>query len=214
MSHHASSSEWYTINDPALQPSHRRALLYIPPTYRKDVASPLIIAMHGKDQSPAEFESHTQLSNPEINNEAIVAYPEGIDHQWTGDPASPLRSRIDDIAFIAHLITHIQTSYTIATSRVFALGFSNGGGLTALLASDRATSSRIAAFAISSGAFYKSIALKEPLFEHFEPEPGRLPIPLLEFHGDDDPVIHYDGKERDHGGLSGGGGVWGTGEEV
>lgn len=79
MSRHAPSSEWYTIDDPASNPSRRRALLHIPKTYRKDVASPLIIAMHGKDQPPAEFEAHTQLSNPEVNNEAIVVYPEGIE---------------------------------------------------------------------------------------------------------------------------------------
>jgi len=78
MSRHASISEWYSIDDQGLRPSHRRALLHIPEAYRKDVASPLIIAMHGKDQPAAEFEEHTQLSNPEVNNEAIVAYPEGI----------------------------------------------------------------------------------------------------------------------------------------
>jgi len=78
MTHPISHSDWYSVDDSVLEPSHRRALLHVPDKYRKDVASPLIIAMHGKEQSPAEFEQHTQLSNPEVNSEAIVVYPEGI----------------------------------------------------------------------------------------------------------------------------------------
>jgi poly(3-hydroxybutyrate) depolymerase len=39
--------------------------------------------------------------------------------------------------------------------------------------------------------------LKEPLFGH--PNPSRRPIHFLEFHGDSDPVIHYDGKTTPDG---------------
>jgi len=69
--------------------------------------------------------------------------------------------------------------------------------LTALLACDPKASSRIAAFAIASGAFYRDGALKEPLFGRCNPE--RSPVPILEFHGENDPVIHYDGKTTPDG---------------
>ncbi|MCJ1386276.1 hypothetical protein MMC17_009402 [Xylographa soralifera] len=153
--------------------------------------TPLILAFHGKGQEAAQFEGQTQLSDPKFNDWAIVAYPQGIDEQWTGDPASPLRSSIDDIAFTFDLLDYLVSHYSIDRSRIYALGFSNGGGLTYLLAGSPTLSARFAAFAIASGAIYKDAALKEPLFS--KPLPNRTPIPILHFHGDRDPVIHYDG---------------------
>ena len=91
----------------------------------------------------------------------------------------------------------MQEHYCVDTRRVYAAGFSNGGGLTHLLACDEKLSTRIAAFAIASGAFYKDSALKEPLFGQCTPV--RHPIPIMEFHGEKDPVIHYDGKTTPDG---------------
>ena len=91
----------------------------------------------------------------------------------------------------------MQEHYCVDKRRVYAAGFSNGGGLTDLLACDEKLSTRIAAFAIASGAFYKDGALKEPLFSQCAP--GRHPIPIMEFHGEKDPVIHYDGKTTPDG---------------
>lgn len=117
--------------------------------------------------------------------------------QWTGDPESPPRSEVDDISFVNFLITKLQSEYSIDATRIYVAGFSNGGGLTDLLACDPTASGRVAAFAISSGAFYTDGALKEPLFSQCHP--SRSPVPILEFHGSKDPVIHYDGKTTPDG---------------
>ena len=61
-----------------------------------------------------------------------------------------------------------------------------------LIACNSTLSERIAAFAVSSGAFYRAEALHgEPLFERCEM--SRSLIPMMEFHGSKDPVISYDG---------------------
>ena len=191
-------SRKYLISDPSLRPPNRQALLHVPETYHQSSEPvPLILALHGKNQQPSEFEYHTQLSNKTFNAEAIVVYPEGIKLQWTGDPESPPRSEVDDIAFINVLINHIEHDFRIDTTRMHVVGFSNGGGLAALLACDPQASSRVAAFAMSSAAVYKDEALKEPLFSSCHP--SRAPIPILEFHGDADPVISYDGKATPDG---------------
>ena len=117
--------------------------------------------------------------------------------QWIGDPAAPSREEIDDILFVQILLDQLEEDYNIDKTRVYATGFSNGGGLTDLLAGDHQASARIAAFAIASGAFYTDSALKEPLFSHANP--ARIPVALLEFHGTADPVIHYDGKSTPDG---------------
>ena len=98
---------------------------------------------------------------------------------------------------MSDLLDHVEEHYCVDKRRVYAAGFSNGGGLTELLACDEKLSTRIAAFAIASGAFYKDSALKEPLFSHCSS--GRYPIPIMEFHGEKDPVIHYDGKTTPDG---------------
>lgn len=104
---------------------------------------------------------------------------------------------MNDIEFVHDLLDHLEEKYCIDTRRIYATGFSNGGGLTGLLACDPKASSRIAAFAIASGAFYQDSALKEPLFGHCSP--ARSPVPIMEFHGEKDPVIHYDGKTTPDG---------------
>jgi poly(3-hydroxybutyrate) depolymerase len=81
---------------------------------------------------------------------------------------------------------------------VYASGKSNGGGFTGLLACDPTASSRIAAFAAVSGAFYLNQETQQPL-------PCALPsnrnaVPILELHGAVDRQIEYGGgpnKNRD-----------------
>ena len=205
----------YNIESDQLKPRSRHALLHIPSTYETEKPAPLIVALHGKGQPPREFETHTQFSNPENNKDAIVVYPEGIkvrrplvvtyrsmltclpQLQWTGDPESPPKEEIDDIAFVNFLIDQLEGEYSIDRDHIYVAGFSNGGGLTDLLACDARASSRIAAFAMSSAAVYQDQALKEPLFSRCNA--SRFPLPILEFHGDKDPVIHYDGKTTPDG---------------
>ena len=118
--------------------------------------------------------------------------------QWTGDPEAPPLHEIDDIAFTIDLLDHLEEQYCINKRRIYVTGFSNGGGLAHLLACNSTLSGRIAAFAIASGAFYKASALGgEPLFERCKI--NRSPIPIVEFHGSEDPVIHYDGKTTPDG---------------
>jgi poly(3-hydroxybutyrate) depolymerase len=171
----------------------RSFLLHIPQAYIPNTPAPLILAFHGKGQTAHQFESQTSLSYPHFNSTYIVAYPQGLSNQWTGDPESTPTSEINDIDFAGALLAHLVATYSVDETRIYAVGFSNGGGLTALLAGNDQMSSRIAAFAIVSGAMYRDEALKtgEKLFSTCEP--SRLPVPILEFHGSKDPVIHYEG---------------------
>ncbi|EMD00150.1 hypothetical protein BAUCODRAFT_145459 [Baudoinia panamericana UAMH 10762] len=166
-------SKVYRVEHARLNPGPRYALLHLPTHYGGTEPSPLIVALHGKAQPAAEFEEHTQLSKPEVQDEAIVVYPEGIKLQWLGDPEAPSQEDINDIGFIGILIDQLGRDYAIDKHRVYVTGFSNGGGLADLLAGDHALSGRIAAFAIASGALYTDSALKEPLFSH--PNPDHIP---------------------------------------
>lgn len=90
------------------------------------------------------------------------------------------------------LLSHLHSILCISDSDIHAVGFSNGGGLTDLLACSPLTSPLIASFATTSAAVYLDASLPEPLFGIC---PSRIaPVPQLRFHGTSDPVIDYRGK--------------------
>jgi poly(3-hydroxybutyrate) depolymerase len=193
--HKSAGTSELSIDSPA-GGGERQFRLFIHPSYVVSEPAPLILAFHGKAQNASAMEFQTQFSSPGFNNNTIIAYPQGINKQWSGDPEAPLTSEINDIEFANDLLDYIEQEYCIDTSRVYATGFSNGGGLTDLLACDTEVSTRMAAAAIASGAFYKDSALKEPLFSHCTPSHV---LPIMEFHGSKDPVEHYDGKTTPDG---------------
>lgn len=193
------SSTTLTIDVPTAGGT-RNYLLNLPAGYSHSTPQPLILAFHGKAQDGAQFEAQTQLTDPNFNAlGAVVAFPEGINNQWLGDPESPPKKELNDIAFAQTLFEHLTKEYCVDLSRVYIVGFSNGGGLTNLLACDATFSSHVAAAAIVSGAVYRDKSLKgdELLFDACNS--ARSPLPILEMHGSKDPVIHYDGKSTPDG---------------
>jgi poly(3-hydroxybutyrate) depolymerase len=94
------------------------------------------------------------------------------------------------------MISHFQERYCIDPSRIYAAGKSNGGGLTNLLACDPLLSTQIAAFAPVSGAFYIPSSSCSATSISIPCNPGRNPIPILEFHGSKDKTIPYEGGGR------------------
>lgn len=96
--------------------------------------------------------------------------------------------------FTLELLDHLQATFCIDTHRIYAAGKSNGGGFTGLLACDPDATERIAAFAPVSGAFYLNPDGNSPTCN-----PGRKPIPIMEFHGFNDSTILYAGGPNTRG---------------
>lgn len=96
------------------------------------------------------------------------------------------------------LLDHFEDRYCIDSSRVYAAGKSNGGGLANLLACDPIASQRIAAFAPVAGAFYQNVTEEDckPNTVKIKCHPGRTPIPVIVFHGTADETIQYTGGGR------------------
>ena len=106
--------------------------------------APLILALHGGLGSASQFEANSRLSEFAESNGFYVVYPNGISasntqpafQTWNaGDCCGPAaRSDVDDVAFIASLIKLMRANYSIDSSRIFAIGHSNGGMLAYKLA--------------------------------------------------------------------------------
>lgn len=183
--------------------TQRQYILHLPATYApsNDAPTPLIVAFHGQSQPAWSMEKISELSNPEFNNNTIVAYPSGMNIQppgvqWLGDPLAPNSTEIDDRVFVAELLDHLGATLCVDSKRVYAAGLSNGGGLTGLLMCDAQLNRRFAAFATVAGAFYPDVSLAEPLFEaECRPALGRRTLPYLNLHGAVDAVVSYNGTD-------------------
>ncbi|KAF7541527.1 hypothetical protein G7054_g519 [Neopestalotiopsis clavispora] len=172
--------------------SGRSYLLSIPSSYSSDTPAPLILSFHGGGQSPETQLDLDQLTNSDVQDQYIVIYPEAIDQQWQVSP----NSTSDDIGFVTDILDDIESTLCIDISQIYATGKSQGGGMAGMLACDETLSTRIAAFAPVSGAFYITDADDcKPASVKISCDAGRSDIPMLEFHGGDDTVIPYDGDD-------------------
>ncbi len=134
------------------------------------------------------MEAATGISGLAEQQRFLAVYPQGLLFPDDGVPfwasAGPVDAGIDDIAFVSSVLDNLQRTLCVDPQRIYATGFSNGGGMTGYLACRLA--GRIAAFAPAAGNFY---ALPGGC------HPSR-PIPVLEIHGTADPVVPYGGIPR------------------
>lgn len=92
----------------------------------------------------------------------------------------------------------MQQQYCINPAQIYATGKSDGGGFVNLMACHPTLSTRIAAFAPVSGAYYINTLPCSPDTVEVPCQPGRTDIPIIAFHGGADNIISYTGGERKH----------------
>jgi poly(3-hydroxybutyrate) depolymerase len=113
---------------------------------------------------------------------------------WQGVPDV----KTDDVGFTLAVLDSLLSQFRIDSKKVFATGKSQGGGFVGVLACDSGASQKIAAFASVSGAFYTKVSEDDcdPANVKITCNPGRLPVPFIEFHGGKDETIRYYGGPR------------------
>ncbi|MFD8569083.1 alpha/beta hydrolase family esterase [Streptomyces sp. NPDC059639] len=158
----------------------RDYLVHLPASYDEDRPTPLVLSFHGHGRTSDYQERLTGMNALD----AVVVYPQGVTgtdgkSAWEGAPYS---ADVDDIKFTKALIGQAEDDLCVNPRRVFASGKSNGGGFAAVVACRLAD--RIAATAIVSGAFYPQSGDCDP----------QRPVPVLDFHGQADETIPYDGN--------------------
>jgi polyhydroxybutyrate depolymerase len=155
----------------------RKYLVHVPPGYDRARAMPLVISMHGAGGWPAQQMRMTRWNDLADREGFIVVYPSAA------DMAGPRIWRSRDAGYIDQLIDRLERDYNIDRTRVYANGFSNGGGMTFALSCT--ISDRLAAVGMAGAA---------------QPVPWRWcrdtsPIPMIAIHGTDDRFAPYHGGE-------------------
>lgn len=162
----------------------RTFIVHLPPSYGSQ-AQPLVILYHAYSFSAEQMERYSQMDSAADTENFIVVYPQGADQpsSWNaGNGAEGPTGDANDIQFTGDMLLYLEHNYCVDTHRVYAAGFSIGGGMAYRLACT--LTNQFTAIATVSGAYY--------------PIPGGChpsrSVPILEIHGQADHYAPYNGN--------------------
>jgi len=162
----------------ALDNSHT-AMLHIPANYSPGGKYPLMMSFHGHGGSGAGQQRKTGFDAVADEYGFFVVYPDAPTRSWQ------LTGSDNDIDFAVRLLQKIESTYPIDPGRVYASGFSQGGGMTQALA------------CLYTDRFAGAAVVSEDLHQGFVKRchPSR-PITMIFMHGTDDPISPYNAQGK------------------
>jgi polyhydroxybutyrate depolymerase len=171
---------------------HQRTfIVHVPTGYSATTAVALVLNLHGSGSTALAQESFSGMDATSNEQTFIVAYPQGLIVSGTGfdwnvpgvpliGGAYPPKDSANDITFLVDLVGHLESTYCVNRTEVYATGMSGGGRMASQLACD--ASDVFAAVAPVAG-------LRRPT-----PCPTTRPVPVIAFHGIADPIDPYKGN--------------------
>ncbi|MEO8392203.1 MAG: alpha/beta fold hydrolase [Chloroflexota bacterium] len=166
--------------------------LHIPETL--DDSAPLVIALHGRGDTGSGMEALTHFDNLADREGFMVAYPDGLNYEWNfvrGVHGYDMSQ--DDTAFLVALIDHIADDHPVDKTRVYLVGFSNGGLMVQRAACENPAP--FAAFASVSAALFGGIT-------DVCPETRDIRAPMLLINGTADTNIPWEGTSVEQNGQT------------
>ncbi len=166
----------------------RPANLHLPKTYSTQTPAPLVIGLHGYQNTGAELEAYLKLMPESDRRGFLYAMPDGTqdsngDRFWNATDAccDLFHSTVDDSRYLSDLIRTIERQYTVDTHRVYLVGHSNGAFMAYRMACDHAD--QITAIVALNGAMWNDVSRCAP----------SRPVSVLDIRGTADDTIHFAG---------------------
>ncbi|MCZ7628917.1 MAG: hypothetical protein M5U19_07550 [Microthrixaceae bacterium] len=165
----------------------------IPPAFDGAGRLPLIVDLHGFTSTIEQQNLFSNLPAAASERGYVLVTPQAApatvpvgDEQitapfWNIYPSldESLPGAQDDVAFLTELIDDTVAQLCVDDSRIYMTGFSNGAGMTAVMACE--LGGRLAAIAPVSG------------FNLADDCGSPEPVSVIAFHGDADPLVDYEG---------------------
>ncbi|MFL5306175.1 MAG: alpha/beta hydrolase family esterase [Polyangia bacterium] len=162
----------------------RTYILHVPPAYKGTTAVPLVVDFHPLGGSGSSEEGSSPYKGQTDPEGVVTAYPNGLSGPsggaWNVGPCCV--ANVDDVAFARALVAQVETKACIDTKRVYAVGFSMGGGMSHYVACHAAD-----LFAAVAPASFD--LLKENEAGCTPPRP----IAEISFRSSNDPLVAYAG---------------------
>jgi polyhydroxybutyrate depolymerase len=162
--------------------TQRSYILHLPAGYTGQKAVPLVVDFHSLFSTGALERSGSGYAGVADQKGFVVAYPDGIDNAWNIGPCCTKSRTVDDLGFAKALVAAVEKSACIDPKRVYAVGYSMGGGMSHYLACNAGD-----VFAAVAPAAFDLLAEDE------EPCHPSRPISVLSFRGTADPIVPYAG---------------------
>ncbi len=156
-------------------------LLTTPEEHDGETPLPLVLDYHGLSEG-AEIHSMMSAFGDHARDEGfVVVFPHGTGEPVHWDTALD-RTGNPDMAYTDAVLDLLERDLCIDTSRVYATGLSNGAFMSSALACTMPD--RIAAIAPVAGV------------QHPEGCEAERPVPVLAYHGTEDPILLFNGGVR------------------
>ena len=152
----------------------------------------LVLIFHGSKQTGDAHRAFTGRSFDAMTegDGAVVVYLDGYRGNWNDarkESFFPARlENIDDVAFARAVIAQLERSHGIDPTRVFAIGYSNGGQMVMRLVHE--IGDQLAGAAIFSATMPSPDSFLAP-----SPAVGTVAVPILLIHGTKDPIVPFAG---------------------
>ncbi len=111
--------------------------LYVPACYHGQPL-PLVVMLHGCNQSSADFARGTQMNDIAEEIGFLVAYPEqssfgNVTSTWNWFQANHQTRGVGEPGAIAGIVGDIKSRFEVAENRIFVAGFSSGAALAVIM---------------------------------------------------------------------------------
>lgn len=160
----------------------RSFILHVPPGHDGQTPVPFIIDLHPLGGSGSQEQGSSGYQRIADAEGLVIAFPNGIDNAWNVGPCCTNSRDVDDVGFAKAIVETVGAQACIDLKRVYAVGFSMGGGMSHYLAC-QATDT----FAAVAPAAFDLLVPEEQTCE-----PSR-PISVLTFRGTQDTTSPFNG---------------------
>jgi poly(hydroxyalkanoate) depolymerase family esterase len=145
--------------DQSIRMGGRKHQLWVPAGYTPEEPRPLIVALHGCKQSPAQFAGLTRLNQLADAQKLLVVYPKqslraNLFRCWNWSYPRNQTRGWGEPELIMDIVARVQASYAVDASRIYVVGASAGGVMASILMS--CYSDVFAAAVVASGGMYKA----------------------------------------------------------
>ena len=161
--------------------------VFVPSSYAKGTAMPLVVLLHGYGATGAIQDAYFGVQALAESEGFLYVHPTGTTNSlgkpfWNAtDACCGSQSTVDDVAYLTGILDSVSAQYDVDPKRIYFMGHSNGGFMSYRMACE--LSGRVAAIASMAGATFLDATKCNP----------SEPVSVLQVHGTADETIAYAG---------------------